>query len=68
MHADADAYPFFRTEQEQALLKLADDVLTEIIADGSYPELCKKWLAPRNGSPSQRAVVKNTRGKAAVAM
>ncbi|WP_462364075.1 hypothetical protein [Pyramidobacter porci] len=44
IYTEVNAYPFPRAEREQALLKLANGVLTEMIGDGSYPELCKKRL------------------------
>lgn len=45
IYTEVDAYPFPRAEREQALLKLANGVLTEMIGDGSYPELCRKSSA-----------------------
>ena len=44
IYTEVNAYPFARTERGQALLKLTDEVVTEMLADGSYSELCKKWF------------------------
>ena len=41
---EVNAYPFARTERGRALLKLTDDVLTQMIEDGSYAKLCEKWF------------------------
>ena len=44
IYTEINAYPFARTERGQMLLKLTDEILTRMIADGSYAELCKKWF------------------------
>lgn len=44
IYTEVNAYPFARTERGQALLKLANEALTQMIDDGSYAGLCKKWF------------------------
>ncbi len=44
IYVEVNAYPFARTDRGRALLKLTDDVLTQMIEDGSYAKLCEKWF------------------------
>lgn len=44
IYVEVNAYPFARTERGQELLKITDDILTEMMEDGSYAELCNKWF------------------------
>ena len=41
---EVNAYPFARTDRGRELLKLTDDVLTQMFQDGSYAKLCEKWF------------------------
>ncbi|MGI6075360.1 MAG: transporter substrate-binding domain-containing protein [Pyramidobacter sp.] len=45
LYTEINAYPFARTERGERLRKLTNDVLSEMIADGSYSALCKKWFS-----------------------
>ena len=44
IYVEVNAYPFARTDRGRALLKLTDDVLTQMIEGGSYAKLCEKWF------------------------
>lgn len=44
IYTEVNGYPFARTERGQKLLKLTNDILNEMIADGSYAEHSKKWF------------------------
>ena len=44
IYVEVNAYPFARTDRGRALLKLTDDILTQMIKDGSYAKLCEKWF------------------------
>lgn len=44
IYTEVNAYPFARTERGQALLKLTDEALSQMVVDGSHAELCKKWF------------------------
>ena len=44
IYVEVNAYPFARTDRGRELLKLTDDILTQVIADGSYAKLCEKWF------------------------
>ena len=44
IYVEVNAYPFARTDRGRTLLKLTDDVLTQMFEDGSYAKLCEKWF------------------------
>lgn len=44
IYTEVNGYPFARTDRGQELLKLVDEALTEIIADGTHKELSEKWF------------------------
>ena len=44
IYIEVNGYPFARTDRGQELLKLVDEALTEIIADGTHKELSEKWF------------------------
>ena len=44
IYTEVNAYPFARTERGAAMLKLIDTILGDMIADGSYGELCTEWF------------------------
>ena len=44
IYVEVNAYPFARTDRGHKLLKLTDDILTQMIEDGSYAKLCEKWF------------------------
>ena len=44
IYTEVNAYPFARTDRGRELLKLTDDVLTQMLEDGSYAKLCEKWF------------------------
>ena len=44
IYTEVNAYPFARTDRGRMLLKMTDDVLTQMIEDGSYAKLCEKWF------------------------
>ena len=44
IYTEVNAYPFARTDRGSALRDLIDETLGEMIEDGSYGELCKKWF------------------------
>ena len=44
IYTEVNAYPFARTERGRAILKMTNKALSQMIADGSYSELCKKWF------------------------
>ena len=44
VYTEVNAYPFARTDRGAILLELIDTILGDMIADGSYGELCEKWF------------------------
>ena len=44
IYTEVNAYPFARTDRGAILLELIDTILGDMIADGSYGELCEKWF------------------------
>lgn len=44
IYTEVNGYPFARTDRGQELLKVVDEALTEIIADGTHKELSEKWF------------------------
>lgn len=44
IYTEVNAYPFARTERGATMLELIDTVLGDMIADGSYGELCTEWF------------------------
>lgn len=44
IYTEVNAYPFARTERGETLRNLTDSALDEMMEDGSYAELCKKWF------------------------
>ena len=44
IYTEVNAYPFARTERGNTIRELADKALTEMMEDGSYAELSKKWF------------------------
>ena len=44
IYTEVNAYPFARTDRGAVMLELIDTVLGEMIADGSYGELCTEWF------------------------
>jgi putative amino-acid transport system substrate-binding protein len=44
IYVEVNAYPFARTERGQTILRLTNEALSQMIADGSYSKLCKKWF------------------------
>lgn len=44
IYTEVNAYPFARTERGKVIRELTDKALTEMMEDGSYSELCKKWF------------------------
>ena len=44
IYTEVNAYPFARTERGAVMLELIDTVLGDMIADGSYSELCTEWF------------------------
>lgn len=44
IYTEINAYPFTRNSRGRELLKLTNDVLSQMIADGSYSALCMKWF------------------------
>lgn len=44
IYTEVNAYPFARTDRGNVIRKLTDKTLTEMMKDGSYSELCKKWF------------------------
>lgn len=44
IYTEVNAYPFARTDRGAVLLELTDRVLDEMMADGSYSELCTEWF------------------------
>ena len=44
IYTEVNAYPFARTERGAALRDLIDKTLGDMIADGSYGELCEEWF------------------------
>ena len=44
IYTEVNAYPFARTDRGAAMLELIDTVLGDMIADGSYGELCIEWF------------------------
>lgn len=44
IYTEVNGYLFARTDRGQELLKLVDEALTEIIADGTHKELSEKWF------------------------
>ena len=44
LYVEVNAYPFLRIEKGKKLLKLTDEVLTQMFEDGSYAKICEKWF------------------------
>lgn len=44
LYTEVDGYPFCKTERGDELRELTNQVLTEMMEDGSYGELSKKWF------------------------
>ena len=44
IYTEVNAYPFARTDRGETLRNLTDKALSEMMEDGSYAELCKKWF------------------------
>ncbi len=44
IYTEVNGYPFARTERGAKLLKMTNDTLSAMMADGSYAELSTKWF------------------------